>query len=677
MATRQGPKQEDAIPWPAECAEECDFLSQRLFAHVDEDFDGLVALQRAREVLSEISEQLQSTLPEIASENVSPEVWSACMRSMCDISGERFQKVVREKLEEEPVNEPHILLGPVIGKVTESSARILLEASHDVPIRCVLKAESGAQAERRAELKRKRPQVIRFENLAKETHYELMIEGAVLLTTSSFRTLPAGGWRLAAGAQPCFAVASCNCIYETWKLRGADLWVDLKHRMEQGLQVDYFLHLGDNVYMDTDWHLIEKGKRTLQDHCKWGIARKMLEKVAKEKWHERTAEIEDHFQDVYRETWGHEPTRWVLAHVPNLMIYDDHEIRDDWGDRPEDKDHSSLDRFLGNIAYRITNSYQRVLHDDNVNPECDFHMHAFGDVGILFVDVRGCKTFHHKPDKDSRLPMLGQRQWDSFEAALDGGILCGCKALLVMLPEPIGYVSRANTFLIGHTVCDDLLGQWSAEAHRAEVPRFLKQLKAWRDSSAEKQLLLVAGDVHEGGWTDLILQTKAREGGEQRLRQLTTSAICNKMTSAGEALAVSLTRGVLSSIDVTDTGTGWCSRHYDWTNYRNYALVDVVWGTEGKLKVRVLRAQQLMESKDVLPWSSAAVALTVGEQTFTTHAVCDDTSPVWNSNEFEFAVKPTDFFLEVKVCDCDSLTGSHLGKTRLPIHGHQASKRQA
>lgn len=32
---------------------------------------------------------------------------------------DKLRKVVREKLEEEPVNEPHILLGPVIGKVTE------------------------------------------------------------------------------------------------------------------------------------------------------------------------------------------------------------------------------------------------------------------------------------------------------------------------------------------------------------------------------------------------------------------------------------------------------------------------------------------------------------------------------------------------------------------------------
>jgi hypothetical protein len=36
------------------------------------------------------------------------------------------------------------------------------------------------------------------------------------------------------------------------------------------------------------------------------------------------------FRAKYRETWRHPSTALVLAHVPNLMIYDDHEVRDNW-----------------------------------------------------------------------------------------------------------------------------------------------------------------------------------------------------------------------------------------------------------------------------------------------------------------------------------------------------------
>eukprot|EP00971_Amphidinium_carterae_P250886 4980389-Amphidinium_carterae.1 len=58
------------------------------------------------------------------------------------------------------------------------------------------------------------------------------------------------------------------------------------------------------------------------------------------------------------------PTVWVLANVPNLMIFDDHDIRDDWGDRPEDIDKNSMDWFLASIAYGVILEYQRQLYED-------------------------------------------------------------------------------------------------------------------------------------------------------------------------------------------------------------------------------------------------------------------------------------------------------------------------
>eukprot|EP00439_Symbiodinium_sp_Y106_P043175 s2486_g5.t1 len=526
---------------------ECDVLSRRLYNYADADFSGDVSSEEILTVLRRLGDELGIpeeailNLPVVPAETEEGEPeqppeqpeqqrrWSESLQKLCEAwlqisdppeaphreakptekaGAPKFKETVRHLLRGPPPGKPRIILGPVIGKVTESSARILVEASHDIEeFSCACRAEesSSPSVSTKTALKERRPTVLKMDGLAPSTLYTVEVLGAKLLVDRCrFRTLPAGGWRLGEGGggrSPCFAVASCNCVYETRKrgASGQDLWADLKERLESGVPVDYMLHLGDNVYMDSDWHLIESGSMDLEeceDDCKWG----------------------EHFRNVYRETWGHPPTRWVLANVPNLMILDDHDIRDDWGDRPEDKQSESVDRFLGEIAYRVFNSYQRLLHEDPVElpdgtsckPEFDYHMHVFGDVGLLFVDVRACKTFHWKESEDVCAPMLGQAQWAAIEEALaPGGMLAACKALLALVPEPLGYVSRAFTQIMGNTVCDDLLGQWSAEAHRAEVPRFLKMLKAWRDKESsppcKREVLIVAGDVHEGGWTDLIL----------------------------------------------------------------------------------------------------------------------------------------------------------------------------
>jgi len=662
------------MTWPDE---ESDMLGRRLLLYADTDFSGDVSQEEVLVVLRRLCEILlipnaMSSLPTAATDR------STSLQEICaKVGAPEFKKAVRELLAESPGHEPWITLGPVIGKVTESQARILMESSHDVEISCTCSPPSeGKSVVVTQKLSRRRPAALKFDGLAPGTLYNVTVTGAKLLVDRcSFRTLPSGGWRFGEGRSPCFAVASCNCVYETY-IRGVeqdDLWADLRMRLQMGQQVDYMLHLGDNVYLDADWCLIEKGKRALEDSCKWGVAHDWLKNLPPAKWLYFEAEIEEHFRNVYRETWGHRPTRWVLANIPNLMIFDDHDFRDDWGDRPEDRDENSIDRFLAGIAYRVGISYQRLLHDDELEPKYDYHMHVFGDVGLLFVDVRCCKSFHWQSE-DAEAPMLGKAQWAAIDAALaPGGMFSDCKALLALVPEPIGYVSRALTKIMGNTVCDDLLGQWSAEAHRAEVPRFLQALKAWRELGSNKQVLILAGDVHEGGWTDLILQNVEGDG---RIRQLTTSAIANKQTKAHEALAVALTRGFMSSLDVTDVGSGWLSRHYDWTNFNNYALVTVNVAAEGVLKVRVLKAEGI-KGQDFLSWIDSTVdpyvKVSVGQQSFRTPHVCETCEPVWNSDEFEFAVQSTDHYVKLQVFDKDSLTGHDLGTARVAIHDLEPS----
>lgn len=95
--------------------------------------------------------------------------------------------------------------------------------------------------------------------------------------------------------------------------------------------------------------------------------RKSMEKlkdVPREKWIDHGDVICEYYREVYRDTWRHAPTAKCLANCPNLMIYDDHEVRDNWGDVEEDWDPSSADFFVARCAWIVSMEYQRQLYED-------------------------------------------------------------------------------------------------------------------------------------------------------------------------------------------------------------------------------------------------------------------------------------------------------------------------
>mmetsp|Transcript_20195 Transcript_20195/g.47099 ORF Transcript_20195/g.47099 Transcript_20195/m.47099 type:complete len:852 (-) Transcript_20195:156-2711(-) len=682
---------------------ECFSLSCKLHDAADLDFNGLVDLKEGVRIWQRLAEALhrQSIDPNAEVAKLQKravaldEAWVEMIQGFCrEVGAEDFKKAARAVLAQEHDGGPRIIVGPVIGKVTDSSARILVEINAEIELKCTLTStNAGGHSKTLSVAFRKlRPGVFVFEDLEPGTKYTATFEGAkVLVDCCSFRTIPKGGWRLDAGMQPYFAVASCNEVHISRTLpagSSADLWRDLQMRLQQGMRLDYLLQLGDNVYNDSEWYLIEKGKKGLEGTmCKWGVAYTWLKALPKSQWHERQDEIAEVFRAAYRETWGHAPTRWVLANVPNLMIFDDHDIRDDWGDRPEDIDENSMDWFLASIAYGVILEYQRQLYTDVTfvggipeRPLFDYQLYAFGDIGIMFVDVRACKTFHRK-DQDRQSPMLGLAQWRALQDAMapDTGTFSQCRALLALLPEPIAYVSNTPTMIAGQKVCDDLLGQWSATKHQAEVPRFLNMLTQWRHDMQGREVIIIGGDVHEGGWTDLTCKESPHPLSKTdpehfRVRQLTTSAIAQKMTQDHEAMAVMMTRDVASAYDGYKLGGGWTNQHYDWTNRRNYALVDVFVATGGVFKVKVISGSGLKNVDGGVSMlgrggkSDPYVVVTVGEMKQKTKYINDNLDPVWNE-EFTFTVDKDVVHVKFKVYDKGMTKDTLMGEVKMGIYG--------
>lgn len=496
-------------------------------------------------------------------------------------------------------DQPFVLVGPVIGLVSPTSARILIEISQDSHVEISLQAQPSPSPLPQQELRfsasflrrgtsqtsqrlshqippdpiaqtklipAKRATVFEFKNLLPGTRYVVRVKGCHdAAEHSSFRTFP---------AEPAkafrFGAVSCNSIFITRRtITGiSDLWAHLLTKMQGPEPLELLVHLGDQIYGDGDRNLDAGAGK---DRNKWSnrfkVAKAMLENVPADQWILKQDDICEKYREVYRETWKHPDTAKCLARCPNLMIYDDHEIRDNWGDNSSDRDAGSVDFFVARCAWIVTLEYQRQLHEDvdfsNLGAiKKDYHFHVIGKVGFMFLDIRGSRTFHRV--KDDKKPYLGSKQWEDIKQAMgDDGIFHKVQVLVVCSPAPLVFLVPSITNVAGKTVhrLEDFKGHWSA--HKKEQVEMIECLQQWKVSGKGRQVLVLGGDVHCGGHSSIL------KSGEVLFYQLTTSAIANMPLPKSVYYVM---RFVEQLEHIQDDYT---FSHFNWTRARNYGIIQI------------------------------------------------------------------------------------------------------
>lgn len=169
---------------------------------------------------------------------------------------------------------PQVMVGPVIGKVTSTTARILIEVNKTGSLTIEVNEQVPALEKQPSFLQRQltggrrgpakifkskgsphdhkkkvqnvianRPSIFEFKGLKPGTMYTVDVRGCTVMTTSSFRTFPD-----VPAETLSFGVISCNKIFITDMLIAPawDLWTHLCKSIEAG-KVDLLLHLGDQV----------------------------------------------------------------------------------------------------------------------------------------------------------------------------------------------------------------------------------------------------------------------------------------------------------------------------------------------------------------------------------------------------------------------------------------------
>jgi hypothetical protein len=431
----------------------------------------------------------------------------------------------------------NITVGPVIGKVTHDSARVLIEVDKKTDVECIASADRH-QRTQTLSFKKNVPKAFHLVDLDPDTEYRITFDGAKTDLTSRLRTFPGEATRLTAG------VVSCNFI--TMR-EDTDLWDDMYNRYVVPGNLDLLLHIGDQIYADeafaTAQHLLKKlgNKRSV---------RKTILRL---------------YRNLYRVTWNHPATRYVLANVSNLMIWDDHEIRDDWGSMPSDYDSDSVDYQVGVLARQVFREYQRQLWEDLPRQPAngyEHHLHVWGHIGVLCLDLRGGRSFA----RDKQRPFLGVGQWAEVSQALSpSGVFDDVEALIVISSVPLVYFSPFITTVAGQRVeaVNDLKDHWSYGPHISEQIEMLRALRRWKErGNGSREVLVVGGDLHVGGHTNIKYKDKLI------FNQLITSPITNRPPGWFQFYGQRL---IMESLE--RLASNYSFEHFDFTNKRNYGIV--------------------------------------------------------------------------------------------------------
>lgn len=225
----------------------------------------------------------------------------------------------------------------------------------------------------------------------------------------------------------------------------------------------------------------------------------------------------------------------LVARVPSLMMWDDHDIIDGWGSHPAPLLDSAVGRGIFGVSREMFLLFQQGCRPDEA-PEIaldrtgrSFSLAAhYPGLSVIAPDLRS----ERRPDR-----VMHEAGWAAYEAALAASpegnhrlVLSSVPALgprLSLVEAALDLVPRSQQYE------DDLRDQWQSRAHRDEWRRFLAGLE--REMVERKSpVTVVSGEIH------LATRAEMRLKDGQVLHQLVASGIAHPRPSKAYAAALGL-----------------------------------------------------------------------------------------------------------------------------------------
>ncbi len=346
---------------------------------------------------------------------------------------------------------------------------------------------------------------------------------------------------------PKIAFASCNGM-------GAKLPQDLSDEdyamwdrlLESHLKEDlnYSYHClilgGDQVYADPIWKKIKYFK----DHklLGWNSTKKFInhEKDNLEFYQLKSKlklEIEQFYESLYINSWGKKSICSVMAQIPSIMMWDDHDIFDGWGSHDERLQSSELFQLIFSVAKKYFEALQiRTQSNKSLISKEHFSQRIrFRNYEIIALDNRTNRTSER---------IMSQSQYDDIERIKNGNMfeatdasLSGQKVILFVMPVPVAhlnYKERAEKWMsfffrrnFLSSFNDDGLDHWDHKKHEKEQEKLIEILFQFGDKFKPKYIHIISGDVHSAG-AGRITRLNDNDGHEYSISQLISSPIVYK-----------------------------------------------------------------------------------------------------------------------------------------------------
>ena len=283
----------------------------------------------------------------------------------------------------------------------------------------------------------------------------------------------------APGARDVSVVFSADTVGQGWGLDPAHGGMKTYASM-LGVEPDLFVNLGDAIYADAPI----VSEVTLDDGSRW----RNLTSLAKSK----VAESVDEYRGNYRYNLQDAHMRRFNAAVPQLTVWDDHEVRDNWyPERRQDDD----GRFaIKSVALQAAHARQACIEYtplpiDGADPERLYRSVRYGPVEVFLLDLRsyrGSNSENRQAVMSEATAHLGAAQLAWLKRAL---VASTARWKIMASSLPIGLVVRDFPSFFEAVAQGDAGGPLGRELEIADLLRFIRDEKV-------DNVVWITGDVH-------------------------------------------------------------------------------------------------------------------------------------------------------------------------------------
>ena len=384
-------------------------------------------------------------------------------------------------------------------------------------------------------------------------------------------------------AMPVLAYASCNGFSDPRVMKSVQdpyaMWSRLgrlhatQDRVDQQTYgpLNLLLLGGDQVYSDAMWVVIPELKAWTA--LPW---RKRLKAAFTATMRRR---LEEYFSKIYLERWSRPEVAAVLARLPTVMMWDDHDIMDGWGSHPVEQHQCPVYQGIFEVARAAFALFQRQALAQSAPgtlPGQDYHNAAWriGGLGLLVLDMRSERRPRqtestatgevlHAEQVLSPKSWAAVYQWLATQEA-DGGL----QHLFVMSSIPVVHPSfELLEKLLGilpgqQEIEDDLRDHWTSPPHKAERLRLIHRLL--QASAKGMRVTILSGDVHVAA-VGVIESLREGAAGVRSINQLTSSAIVHPAPSAVQLFFL---EQVCRNVEQIDRGITGALQEFPTTSHR-------------------------------------------------------------------------------------------------------------